>query len=59
MLAAASPVFATAHRDDGDDPGKPLTKMDALLIYGGVPLACLLTIWIMCSITTMFKNKRR
>ena len=55
-LAASSPVFALT-RDDGDDPGKPLSRMDALLIFGGIPLAALALIWIVCSIPYMFKNK--
>jgi hypothetical protein len=54
-VVAASPVFAL-ERDDGDDPGKPLEKMDALLIFAGIPIASLILIWIMCSIPSMFKK---
>lgn len=55
ILAAASPVFAL-QRDDGDEPGKALDKMDALLIFGGIPVGALLMIWILCSIPSMFKK---
>lgn len=54
-IVAASPVFAL-ERDDGDEPGEQLSKMDALLIFGGIPIASLLLIWIMCSIPSMFKK---
>ena len=54
-ILTALQAFAV-ERDDGDDPGKPMEKMEALLIFGGIPLACLITIWIVCSIPSMFKK---
>jgi hypothetical protein len=54
-VLAACPVFAL-ERDDGDEPGEPMSRMDALLIFGGIPVAALIAIWIMCSVPYMFKK---
>jgi hypothetical protein len=47
-LLAASPAFALV-RDDGDDPGPAMTRMEGLLVFVGIPLGSLMLIWIVCS----------
>lgn len=52
-LLIASPAFAATRRDDGDDPGESISKMEALMVFVGIPFGSLLLIWIACS---AFKN---
>lgn len=47
-----SPAFAL-RRDDGDDPGEAMSKMEGLIVFVGIPFGSLILIWIMCS---AFKN---
>lgn len=54
---AASPAFAV-HRDDGDDPGKPLGRMKALGLFVGVPIALFLLIALAVSIPSMMRGPK-
>ena len=47
-MLVTSPAFALV-RDDGDDPGPPMSKMEGLMVFVGIPLGSLFLIWIVCS----------
>jgi hypothetical protein len=57
-LLAASPAFASLHRDDGDDPGKGLSALQTLGIYVGIPVGVFLLIALLVSIPSMIRGPR-
>ena len=52
-----SPAFA-AHRDDGDEPGKGLSALQTLLIFGVVPVALFLVIALLVSAPSIARGPR-
>jgi len=52
-----SPAFA-AHRDDGDDPGKGLSALETLLIFGVIPVALFLLIALLVSAPSIARGPR-
>jgi hypothetical protein len=52
-----SPAFA-AHRDDGDDPGKGLSALETLLIFGLIPVALFLLIALLVSAPSIARGPR-
>jgi hypothetical protein len=52
-----SPAFA-AHRDDGDDPGKGLSALETLLIFGVIPVALFLLIALLVSVPSIARGPR-
>lgn len=57
VVAQAAPV-AALERDDGDDPGSQLTKIEALLLYGVVPVGLMLLISLLVCLPGMLKGNR-
>lgn len=57
-VAYAAPVAAT-ERDDGDDPGEPMSKLEALLMFGVVPLGIMLLITLLVSLPWLLKGQRK
>lgn len=57
VVAQAAPV-AALERDDGDDPGSQLTKIEAVLLYGVVPVSIMLFIALLVWLPGMLKGNR-
>lgn len=55
-VALAAPV-AAAHRDDGDDPGDPMSKLEALFFFGVIPLGLMLLIALLVTLPSLLKGK--
>jgi hypothetical protein len=47
--AVTSPAYATAVRDDGDQPGDTMSWGTALLLFVGIPLAFSALVWLLVS----------
>jgi hypothetical protein len=56
-LLVTSPAWAT-HPEDGDDPGKALDLGLTLLIYIGIPLLVVGTIWLLVSAPSLARGPR-
>jgi hypothetical protein len=56
MLAAA-PAFAL-HRDDGDDPGKQISTLKAILVFGVIPLGASALIVLLVMLPSLAKGPR-
>jgi hypothetical protein len=56
-LLVGSPAFA-AHRDDGDDPGKGLSALETLLIFGVIPVGLFLLIALLVSAPSIARGPR-
>lgn len=57
-VAWAAPASAL-ERDDGDDPGEQITKLEALLLFGVVPLALMALITLAVSLPWLIKGQRK
>jgi hypothetical protein len=57
VVLLGSPAFA-AHRDDGDDPGKGLSALETLLIFGVIPVALFLLIALLVSAPSIARGPR-
>ena len=57
VVLLGSPAFA-AHRDDGDDPGKGLSALQTLLIFGVIPVALFLVIALLVSAPSIARGPR-
>lgn len=55
---AATPAFATLHRDDGDDPGKQISKLKALLVFVGIPVGLMVLIALLVLLPSLAKGPR-
>lgn len=56
-LCATSPAMAL-NRDDGDDPGPGMSKLEILGIFVGIPVATTALIWLLVSIPSMVRGPR-
>jgi len=56
-MLAASPAMAL-NRDDGDDPGPSISRMEILAIFVGIPVASMALIWLLVSIPSMVRGPR-
>lgn len=57
-VALAAPVSAL-ERDDGDDPGEQISKLEALLIFGVIPVAAMLTITLLVCLPWLLRGQRK
>jgi len=57
-MLVTSPAFAALHRDDGDDPGKGISRIKVLGIYVGIPVGLFLLIALLVSIPSMIRGPR-
>lgn len=57
-MLAASPAFAALHRDDGDDPGKGISKIKVLGVFVGAPIGLFVLIALLSSIPAMIKGPK-
>lgn len=57
-VALAAPASAL-ERDDGDDPGEQISKLEALLLFGVVPLGLMLLIALLVSLPWLVKGQRK
>jgi hypothetical protein len=55
---AASPAFASLHRDDGDDPGKGISALKVIGTFVGIPVGLFLLIALLVSIPSMIKGPK-
>lgn len=57
VVASAAPV-AALERDDGDDPGSQLSKLEALALFGVVPVGLMLLIALLVVLPSMLKGNK-
>ncbi|MGQ0465534.1 MAG: hypothetical protein ACT4QG_09455 [Sporichthyaceae bacterium] len=57
VVASAAPV-AALERDDGDDPGEQISTLEALLLFGVVPIALMLAISLFVWLPGMLKGNK-
>ncbi len=55
-VALAAPV-AALERDDGDDPGDQMSKLEALMWFGAIPVGLMLLISLLTVLPSMLKGK--
>jgi hypothetical protein len=54
---AAAPAFAL-HRDDGDDPGKQISTLKAILVFGVIPIGAAALIVLLVMLPSLAKGPR-
>ncbi|HEY3603251.1 MAG TPA: hypothetical protein VGL04_01170 [Sporichthyaceae bacterium] len=54
---SAGPAFAL-HRDDGDDPGKQISKLKAILVYGVTPISIMIIIALLVMLPSLARGPR-
>ena len=57
-VALAAPV-AALERDDGDDPGGQMSKLEVLLVFGVIPLGIVLLISLLVALPSLLKGQRK
>jgi hypothetical protein len=57
-LLATSPAFAATRRDDGDDPGEPMSRLAVLLIFGVLPVALFVIIALLVMAPSIARGPR-
>jgi hypothetical protein len=57
-VLVTSPAWASAHPEDGDDPGRGLDIGTTLLIYLGIPALVIGTVWLLVSAPSMARGPR-
>jgi hypothetical protein len=53
----ASPAFAEAHRDDGDDPGKGISTIQTVGLFVLIPIVVIALIYITTFVISYFVQK--
>jgi hypothetical protein len=54
---SAGPAFAL-HRDDGDDPGRQISKLKAILVYGVTPISIMIVIALLVMLPSLARGPR-
>jgi hypothetical protein len=54
----AAPALAALHRDDGDDPGKQISILKAILVFGVIPLGATAVIALLVMLPSLAKGPR-
>jgi hypothetical protein len=54
----AAPMALAAHREDGDDPGSPISAGRAIMILAGVPVSAMLLITVLVALPSMMRGPR-
>ncbi|MGQ0844864.1 MAG: hypothetical protein ACT4QF_12080 [Sporichthyaceae bacterium] len=57
-VALAAPA-AALERDDGDDPGEQMSTLEALMLFGVVPIALMLLITLLTVLPSMVKGNKK
>jgi hypothetical protein len=57
VLSAGS-AFATVHRDDGDDPGKSISTLKAILVYVVTPVGLAVLIALLVMLPSLARGPR-
>jgi hypothetical protein len=55
---AATPAFAALHRDAGDDPGKQISTLKAILVFGVIPIGLTALISLLVLLPSLAKGPR-
>jgi hypothetical protein len=55
---ASSPAAYAVYRDDGDDPGPGMAKPEAVLIFGGIPLAVFFLVALLVYAPSLARGQR-
>lgn len=53
-----APAALAAHREDGDDPGNPISTGRAIMILAGVPVGAMLLITVLVALPSMMRGPR-